>query len=141
MRQETIDYFSNPPRNHKISEIVRRGRMLYNIGEGHIYSSMELVYDRIKSGENIRDLDLVWQVWKNAVVGPESLYFYREKKRNFCERQVDKISKAAMQTQEELAKLKVALIEQAQHKFNVAIAIILFNVLLLTMYFVEKYIQ
>ena len=141
MRQETIDYFTSPPRNHKISEIIRRGRILYNIGDGHIYSSMEIVYDRIQSGEKIRDLDLVWQVWKTAVVGPESLFLYREKKRNFCERQVENISKAAIRTQEELAQLKLSLVEQFQHRFNTAVAVILFNILLLTMYLVEKYVQ
>jgi len=48
---------------------------------------------------------------------------------------------AAFKTQEELAKLKASLIEQFQHKFNVAIAVILFNILLLTIYLVEKYVQ
>ena len=115
--------------------------MLYRLSDGHIYASMERIYDRIQAGETIKDLDLVWQVWKDAVTGPESLYFYHEKKRNFCESQVDNISKAAIKTQEEIAKLKASLIEQFQHKFNVAIAVILFNILLLTIYLVEKYVQ
>jgi len=141
VRQETVDYFTNPPRNHKISEIVRRGKMLYRLNESHIYSSMERVYDMIQAGYYIRDLDLVWTVWRDAITGPESLYFYREKKRDYCEKQVDDISRAAISTQHELAKYRDSLSEQAYNRFCLALGVVGINIIILTIYLLERYVQ
>jgi hypothetical protein len=52
-------------KNIMISEVVKRGAK-QGLAEPQILEGLEKVFDRVQSGENIKPISLVWEVWEEA---------------------------------------------------------------------------
>jgi hypothetical protein len=63
MDERVFEFYENKKR--PVSEILKRGRK-QGLRDAQIYEGMQIIYDKIQSGEFIKDIALVWRVWEEA---------------------------------------------------------------------------
>ena len=63
MNKAMIEFYKD--KNILISEAVRRG-LKQQLTEAQTLEGLEKVYNRVRSGEMIKDVSLVWQAWEEA---------------------------------------------------------------------------
>ena len=63
MEQKIVRFFEE--RNRPVKQIMARGRK-HGLEESQIEQGMKIVYDRVLNGEDIRPIQIVWEVWAAA---------------------------------------------------------------------------
>jgi hypothetical protein len=63
MNKEMMQFYND--KNILISEVMRRGGKQM-LTEPQIIEGLQVVYDRVEAGEQIKDISLVWEAWQAA---------------------------------------------------------------------------